>query len=160
MVGGGWLAIQTPNGVAYTRDGRLQLASTGQLTTILGYPVLDAGQAPITLDPTAGAISISRDGMITQRNQQIGALGLFSISPDAELVRGENASVIPSRPATPILEFMTNGVVQGFVENANINPVHELTKLIATSRSFEGVSSMYDTLDNAQRNAVRVLGGG
>lgn len=160
VVGGGWLAIQTPNGVAYIRDGRLQLASTGQLTTILGYPVLDAGRAPITLDPTAGAISISRDGMITQRNQQIGALGLFSISPDAELVRGENASVIPSRPATPILEFMTNGVVQGFVENANINPVHELLKLIATSRSFEGVSSMYDTLDNAQRNAVRVLGGG
>jgi flagellar basal-body rod protein FlgF len=160
VVGDGWLAIQTPNGVAYTRDGRMQMLGNGQLASVLGYPILDAGRGPILLDPTGGHISISRDGMITQRNQQVSAIGLFSISPDAELTRAVNSSVIPSRPATPILDFINNGVAQGFTENANINPVHELTKLIAASRSFEGASAMYDTLDNAQRNAVRTLGGG
>ena len=52
--GEGWLAIQTPNGTAYTRDGRLQVLETGELQTILGYPVLDAGGSPITLDPQGG----------------------------------------------------------------------------------------------------------
>jgi flagellar basal-body rod protein FlgF len=74
-------------------------------------------------------------------------------------MRGENSSVIPSKPATPILDFVRNGVVQGFVEGANVNPVHELTKLIAAQRSFEDVSAMQDLMDNSQRSAVRTLGG-
>jgi flagellar basal-body rod protein FlgF len=76
------------------------------------------------------------------------------------LTRGVNSSVIPSKPATPILEFVKNGVAQGFIESSNVNPVHELTKLIAASRSFENVNAMFDTLDTAQRDVIRTLGGG
>ncbi len=157
--GDGWLAIRTPGGVAYTRDGRLKMLETGEIQTIEGYPVLDAGNSPITLDPTAGPPSIFRDGMINQRDAQVGALGLFSIDPGAALTRGPNSSVIPSTPATPILDFSVNGLAQGFIEGANINPVTELTKLIAASRSFESVSSMNETLDSAQKDAIRTLGG-
>lgn len=157
--GTGWLAIRTPNGVAYTRDGRLKMLQTGELQTVEGFPVLDAGNAPITLDPTQGLPMISRDGMINQGTNQVGALGLFSIDPNAALTRGPNSSVIPSTPATPILEFSVNGVSQGFLEGANVNPMTELTKLISASRSFDNVTSMYDTLDSAQQNAIRTLGG-
>src|SRR5579883_3018620 len=31
--GDGWFAIQTPNGIAYTRDGRMQLTESGALQT-------------------------------------------------------------------------------------------------------------------------------
>jgi flagellar basal-body rod protein FlgF len=157
--GSGWLAIRTPNGVAYTRDGRLKMLQTGDVQTIEGFPVLDAGNSPIVLDPTQGPPTISRDGMINQGANQVGALGLFSIDPNASLTRGPNSSVIPSTPATPILEFSLNGVAQGFIEGANVNPITELTKLISTSRSFDNVSSMTDTLDSAQQNAIRTLGG-
>jgi flagellar basal-body rod protein FlgF len=157
--GEGWLAIRTPNGVAYTRDGRLKMMETGELRTMEGYPVLDAGNAPITLDPTLGPPMIFRDGMVNQGDIQVGALGLFSIDREAALTRGPNSSVIPSLPATPILDFSVNGITQGFIEGANINPMAELTKLITTSRSFESVNSVYDTLDSAQKDAIRTLGG-
>lgn len=160
VVGDGWLGIRTPAGVAYTRDGRMTMTEAGELQTIQGYPVLDAGGAPVVLDPTAGPPMIFRDGMINQGTNQIGAIGLFAIDRSATLTRGPNSSVIPSIPARPILEFSNNGVSQGFIEGANVNPITELTKLIATSRSFENMNSMYDTLDQAQRNAVRTLGGG
>ena len=159
VVGDGWLAVRAPTGVVYTRDGRLLMNEAGELTTLQGRPVLDAGNSPITLDPTAGPPTIFRDGMINQGANQVGALGLFSIPEDATLTRGENASVISDKPATPILDFVRNGVAQGFVENANVNPLHEMTKLIMTTRSFENVSAMYDTLDTAQRDAIRILGG-
>lgn len=159
VIGDGWLGIRTPAGVAYTRDGRMRMLETGELQTLEGYPVLDAGGAPITLNPTAGPPMIFRDGMINQGEFQMGALGLFSIDPGASLTRGVNSSVIPSVPARPILEFVKNGIAQGFVEGANINPVAELTKLISASRSFEDVSAMYDTLDQSQRSAIRILGG-
>ncbi len=157
--GDGWLAIRTPSGVAYTRDGRMKMTETGELQTVAGHPVLDAGNSVITLDPNAGPPMIYSDGMITQGTQQIGAIGLFSIDEGAALTRADNASVIPSKPATAILDFVRNGVVQGYIENANVNPVHEMTKLIMATRSFENVSAMQDMLDNSQRSAVRILGG-
>jgi len=46
--------IQTPEGVAYTRDGRLKMTETGDVQTMLGFPVLDAGGSPVSLDPNAG----------------------------------------------------------------------------------------------------------
>ena len=39
--------------------------NAGELQTLNGYPVLDAGGAPILLDPNAGPPTIARDGMIT-----------------------------------------------------------------------------------------------
>lgn len=159
VIGDAWLAIQTPQGVAYTRDGRMRMLETGEVQTLLGFPVLDAGGSPIVLDPSAGPPMIFRDGMINQGDRQIGALGLFDIDDAASLQRGENSSVIPSIPATPVVNFVRNGVAQGHLENANVNPVNEITKLIMTHRAFESAAAAYDLMDNAQRTAVRTLGG-
>ncbi len=160
VLGEGWLAIQTPNGVAYTRDGRLQVTESGDLQTILGFPVLDAGGSQITLDPSAGPPTISRDGMINQGARQAGALGLFEIDDSATLARGENSSIFPSTPANPILDFTRNGVIQGSIESANVNPLQEMTKLILASRNFDSMSAASDMMDSSQRNAVKTLGGG
>ncbi|MBI1867225.1 MAG: flagellar basal-body rod protein FlgF [Methylocystis sp.] len=159
VVGNAWLGIQTASGPAYTRDGRMQMLETGELQTVSGSPILDAGNSPLVLDPNAGPPMISRDGMINQGGRQVGAVGLFAIDDGASLTRGENSSVIPSIPATPVLDFQKNGVVQGSVEGSNVNPVHEMTKLILASRSFDSVSSLYDMLDSSQRSAIRTLGG-
>ena len=59
--GNGFLAVQTPRGERYTRNGSLQINATGQLVTSEGYPVLGDG-GPITLQPNDRAVSISRDG--------------------------------------------------------------------------------------------------
>lgn len=160
VVGDAWFAIQTPQGVAYTRDGRFKMLETGDVQTLLGYPVLDAGNAPIVLDPSGGAPMIFRDGTIQQGDRQFGAVGLFEIDEAAALKRGVNSSVIPSTPATPVVNFTRNGVAQGHLENANLSAVSEITKLIMAHRSFESASSAYDMLDSSQRAAVRMLGGG
>jgi flagellar basal-body rod protein FlgF len=160
VMGRSFLAIRTPDGTAYTRDGRMRMNESGELQTVSGFPILDAGNSAIILDPTAGPPMISRDGMINQSGRQIGALGLFTIDPSADLTRAPGASVVPSIPAVATLDFVRNGLQQGFVEGANVNPVHEMTRLIATSRSFDSVSSLNDLLDSSQREAIRTLGGG
>lgn len=160
VVGSAFFAIRTPDGVAYTRDGRMKMSETGDLQTVGGFPILDAGNSPVVLDPTAGPPMISRDGMINQAGRQIGALGLFTIGADANLTRGPSASVIPDKPATAVLDFVRNGVEQGVVEGANVNPIREMVKLISASRAFESVSSMNDLLDGSQRDAIKTLGGG
>jgi flagellar basal-body rod protein FlgF len=156
--GDAWLAIQTSAGPAYTRDGRMRMSETGELTTLNNQPVLDAGSAPIRLDPNAGAPRIARDGTIMQANRQIGALGLFRIDTNANLRRVENTAVLPDRPATPVLDFATAGVQQGFVERANVNPVLEMTKLIMVQHAFEAVVGSLKDSDASLQEAIRTLG--
>lgn len=156
--GDAWFAIQTPGGVAYTRDGRMQMQQTGELTTLQGYPFLDVGRAPLVLDPDADAPIITRDGMITQRGQQLGAVGLFSIDPNTKLDRFEGAAVIPQGAATEVLDFANNGVVQGFVEGSNVNPMMEISRMIAVSRAFEAASSVIEQTESSTQAAIRTLG--
>lgn len=157
--GDGWFAIKTPTGTAYTRDGRLNLTDTGTLQSINGAPVLDAGGTPIVLDATAGAPKIASDGMITQNGAQVGAIGLFSIDDQAKLTRTNYGGLVPDKPATPVLDFTSNGVAQGFVENSNANPVMEMTKLIMVSHAFDSVTNMVQTSELSLQEAIKTLGG-
>ena len=156
--GNGWIAIATPAGVAYTRDGRMRMTDEGSLVTLAGHAVLDAGNAPLTVDPAAGPAAIGRDGMITQNGRQIGAIGLFAIETAAGYRRFENSAVIPSTPATPVLSFAADGFVQGFVEDSNVNPVTEMTHLIFVTRAFESLAAAIDDSSNALRGAIQTLG--
>src|ERR1700733_394573 len=93
--GDGWFGIQTPQGPAYTRDGRVQIDESGTLRTMSGDPLLDAGGAPILVDSEAGPLAVSADGMITQNGRQVGAIGLFAIDSNATLRRGGDLGVGP-----------------------------------------------------------------
>jgi flagellar basal-body rod protein FlgF len=156
--GDAWLAIQTPSGTVYTRDGRMQISAGGELQSIAGYPLLDVGGAPIQLDPNAGPPQIAKDGMITQNNRQVGAVGLYAIDKDASLSRFENSGVIPDKPAAPVLDFNRYGVVQGYIEGSNVNPVWEMSELIRVSRSYEMVTTSIGQSHDSIREAIRELG--
>jgi flagellar basal-body rod protein FlgF len=156
--GTAWLAINTPGGTAYTRDGRLHMSATGELQSVEGYGVLDPGGSPLLIDPTAGEVHIGDDGTITQNGKQVGALGLFAIPAGASLDRAENASVIPSVPAQPVEDLVNNGVRQGYLEGANINPVLEMSRLIEVTRAFDSAAQAVSQNETAQQDAIRQLG--
>ncbi len=156
--GDAWLAVQTPAGAAYTRDGRMRMTDTGELVSLTNQPVLDVGGAPLRLDPNAGPPRIARDGTISQNERQVGALGLFMIDERANLTRVENASVVPDRPATPALDFAKVGLHQGYIERSNVNPVQEMTKLIMLQHAFEAVTSTLKDSDASLQDAIKTLG--
>jgi flagellar basal-body rod protein FlgF len=157
--GQSWLAVQTASGVVYTRDGRMQMSPTGELTTLTGNPVLDVSGSPLQLDASAGPPTIGKDGTLSQNGRQLGALGLFRMDPEARLSRGEGASVIADIQPTPELDFNSNGVIQGFIEKSNINPVLEMTRLIEVQRSFEAVSNVIRETETSMQDAMRLLSG-
>lgn len=158
VVGQAWFGVKTPQGVVYTHDGRMKMSPTGQLLSVNDDPILDAGGTGLILDPAAGPPTISADGMITQNGAQVGAIGLFSIDAAAKLTRASGSGVIPDRAATPILDFTSTGVVQGFVENSNVNPVLEITKLIDVQHSLDGVTQANQTADTSLQDAIKALG--
>lgn len=153
-----WLAIQTPEGTAYTRDGRLKMDPDGSLKTVSGYPLLDVGGAELQINPDGGPLKIAADGMITQQGRQLGAVGLFKIPDSAALTRFEASGVKTDKPAEPIVTFTDGGILQGHVEGANVNPVAEITHLISITRAFESIHASINNNSESQLNAIRALG--
>jgi flagellar basal-body rod protein FlgF len=158
--GGAYLSVNGTAGPVYTRDGRMRISAQGDLENMNGQQVLDAGGGPIQINPNRGTIRISRDGTISQNGERIGKIGLFAISPAAKLTRAEGASVVPDVPAEPVVDFVGNGIVQGYIENANVNPVLEMTRLISVTRAFEAMTAAADQSDRKLTDAIKALGTG
>jgi flagellar basal-body rod protein FlgF len=156
--GDAWLSVDVNGTQVYTRDGRMRMTDNGDLQTLNGNSILDAGGAPITLDPNGGVPQIAHDGTITQKGRKFGAIGLYRISENAKLTRAENSGVIPSLTPEAALDFSNVGVVQGYVEQSNVNPVQEITQLISVQRAFEGITNSMNLADTALQEAIKTLG--
>ncbi|KXF76030.1 flagellar biosynthesis protein FlgF [Paramesorhizobium deserti] len=156
--GDAWLSLATPQGQVYTRDGRMRMTPEGELVSVMGHPVLDAGGQPIVINPNGGAPKISSDGAIYQNGAQVGGVGLFSIASDAKLIYAGNSAVIPDVPAQPVVDDMSVGVVQGAIEGSNVDGVMEMTRLISVSRAFEQVDALLRQQENTLTEAVKTLG--
>lgn len=155
--GDAWFAVQTPNGRAYTRDGRLHIAATGELLTVDNLPLLDAGGTAMLVDPAGGEIRIGADGAMTQGANRVGTLGLFTLPAGAKLTRQGNA-VIPDRPGLPVQDFSSLGVRQGYVEGSNVDPIQEMTRLIAVQRTFEMAAQAVQQSEDQTSETIRTLG--
>lgn len=157
--GDAWFNIETPAGPALTRDGRFTLTEGGDLVTLRGYPVLDAGGGPIQIDGTAGEIAVSADGAILQNGTQIAALGLLEADFSQGFVRVENCAVIPAVQPEPVVDRFDVGILQGFVEESNVNAVQEMSQLIMVTRSFDNVTSLMRDSESTLNQAIKTLGG-
>ncbi|MDZ4843316.1 MAG: flagellar basal-body rod protein FlgF [Hyphomicrobium aestuarii] len=157
--GDAYFAIATPAGTAYTRDGRFRASATGDLETLEGFRVLDSGGAPLQINPALGPVQIARNGLASQNGNRIGTIGLFKLPVDAALSRGPGAGLVSDKPGETVIDFSATGIAQGYVEGANVNPMLEMTRMIAVSRSFEALSASMDQSDRKLVDAIRALGG-
>ncbi|MAS12317.1 MAG: flagellar biosynthesis protein FlgF [Nitratireductor sp.] len=155
--GEAWFALDTPAGTVVTRDGRFTMRETGELVSIDGHPVLDAGGAPLLLAPLAGPPEASADGTLRQNGQLVGAIGLYAFAPSQDYARFGNSGFV-ANDAQPVIDQPDVGVAQGFVEEANVNPVLEMMNLIEVQRTFEHVSALMSDSDTALKDAIKLLG--
>lgn len=156
--GNAWFAIETPGGPVMTRDGRFTMLETGDLVTLEGYPVLDAGGAPIQLEAQGGPPEAGADGTLRQNGRLVAALGLFEFQPGLNFTRFGNSGVVPYGPPEPVVDRMDAGIAQGFIEDSNVNPVHEITRLIQVQRAFEHISALMRDSEQALDQAISTLG--
>lgn len=156
--GAAWLGLDTPAGRVLTRDGRLQITENGELKTLDGFAVVDPSGRPILLDPNGGTVSIGTDGAVTQAGEPVGSIGLFEMSPNANLVRYSNSGVIPDLAPVPVIDFTNLGMRQGYIEGSNVDPIMEMTKLIMVQRAFESAAMAVQAGEDLTQQAITSLG--
>jgi flagellar basal-body rod protein FlgF len=157
--GDAWFQLDTPAGKVLTKDGRFTLTDTGELVSIRGYPVLDAGGGAIQLDRTGGEPKVGSDGMIYQDGKQAGSIGLFEADISKGYLRYENSGVMPTETPRPVTDRFNVGVQQGYLENSNVNAMHEITQLIEVNRAFESMTSLTKDSESSFDEAIKTLGG-
>lgn len=155
--GNAWFGIETPAGFVVTRDGRFTMAQDGALVTLAGHPVVDPGGAPIQLRPQGGPPELGEDGFIRQGGQQVAALGLFAFDPPPNFQRFGGSGIVANGDPDPIVDSPSVGIVQGHVENSNIDPLRELTQLIQVQRTFEEAAALSETGEQSLQQTIRAL---
>jgi flagellar basal-body rod protein FlgF len=155
--GQGFFAVSTPDGDRYTRDGHFRMDDQGKLVTQDGKTVQGEGGGDITIDPEKSPVTIASDGTISQGEERVGKIGV---------VRFDNLSVL-EKSGDNLLKNTSNAVPvaapdalvrQGMLEQSNVKPIVEVTRLIEVSRAYEQVSRMMDAEADLSRRSIERMG--
>lgn len=151
LQGAGFLEVQTAQGIRYTRDGRLKLDTEGQLVTLDGDPVLGEGAQPILVPQGTGLVTIGQDGQLTARNGTIGKLAVVSFDQLQGLVAEEHGRYETDETPNPDTETT---VRQGMLEESNVQPILEMTRLMQASRAAGLTKNFQDQESDRHKNAI------
>lgn len=129
--GQGFFAVQTPQGVRYTRAGDFSLDAQGHLVTPQGYLVLSTALTPIQAGPGA---QISVGGQVTSPGGGAGqVIGVWN--PAAGQIADVGGGFFSASGAVPALS--TAQLVPGYLEGSNVSAPEVLGQMIQVLRQFE-----------------------
>ncbi len=173
--GDGWFAVQTPalsnanvgfggfgNNEAYTRQGNLRLTEDGTLETSNGEIVL-GDNGPIVLPLPVSNIQISADGTITVQpegapsteTEEIDRIKL--VNPDVRLLEKGSDGLFRRKDGQNEFADANVQVRGGTLESSNVNPLYEMTDMIALQRQFEMHLKLMKTAEEIDASSAALL---
>ncbi len=163
--GDGWFKIQMPDGTfTYTRDGSFQEDSQGRIVTAQGNVV----QPTITIPQNATGLTINSQGQVSvtvpgSTNSQI--LGQFTITrfTNNAGLQAQGSNLFTATPASgPPQDGLaaTDGsgsLLQGFLEQSNVEAVTEISNLIQAQRAYEMNSKVITAADEMLQTTAQLM---
>ena len=163
--GSGFFQVEMPDGnTAFTRAGNLKLDGDGRLTTSDGFPI----QPEIVIPEDAREITISQTGLVSAlvgddtTSTELGNIELADFVNEAGLIAiGRN--LFRETDASGAAALGTPGsdgygtLLQGYVENSNVNLVEEMAHMITTQRAFEINSNVVSTSDEMMQTTTNMV---
>ncbi|HEX2942253.1 MAG TPA: flagellar basal-body rod protein FlgF [Rhodopila sp.] len=154
LSGDGYFTINTKNGPRLTRDGRFGPMPDGTLADSSGNPVLDVNGKPIKIPPTEVRVAIAGDGSVSSESGTLGKIGVVQPKDPMAMQAEGGTTFIANSPTTPV---RSPGIVQGAVEDSNVQPVLEMTRMIDTQRQFQFVTQVIQAESDRQQNAIQKI---
>lgn len=152
LTGDAYLAVQTPQGVRYSRDGALTRSAQGQLVQANGSgAVLGQSGRPISIPADTKDIVITPRGGILADGKSVGQLRLVSVTR-ASGASKQGGNLFAQASAAPAGPGAT--VHQGYLETSNVSVVNELVAMISIQRAYETDQKMVQSEDDATNKAV------
>lgn len=154
--GGGFLTLETPNGLRYTRGGTLNVNTLGQLVDAGGRIV--AGQnGPVVIprDTPVEDVKIASDGTVSTLTGEIGKLKLVEFNDVGQELTPAGYGTFQAADDTAAQPATKTKIVQGFQESSNVKVMDEMVNLMTLSRIYE---MNVNVLKRRGENSSAVLG--
>ncbi|MEF3048084.1 flagellar hook-basal body complex protein [Pseudotabrizicola sp. L79] len=152
--GDAFFLVATPEGERLTRSGAFTPSPDGVLVNADGYALLDAGAAPVPAPVGATTVSISSDGTLSADGQPVAAVGLWQPVEPADL-RYQSGTLLQADEWEPA----ENGtILQGHLEDSNVNPLTEISRMIEVQRAYEMGQQFLQSEDQRQKSVLQTLG--
>ncbi len=162
--GKAFFEVLTPSGIKFTRKGIFSLAKDGTLVTDQGNPILISRDEATNIDSPQDrivriegqAVQINQKGEIFSNKKNLGRLSLIEFK-NQSLLKKEGNSLYINNDTNNELEQHSSRILQGFIEQSNVNAVEEMAKLIKANRHFESIQRVIKTYDNISQKSVNDL---
>jgi flagellar basal-body rod protein FlgF len=151
--GEGFFLIETPQGERLTRAGSFTPNAEGELVTPDGHRLLDAGGAPVFVPPDA-KVALARDGTLSANGAPVAQIGLWR-PVDPLALRHQSGTLFDGGEVEPV---ETATVLQGMLEESNVQPVSEIARMIEVQRAYELGQKFLDAEDERVRGVIQALG--
>ncbi|MDF1619856.1 flagellar hook-basal body complex protein [Pseudothioclava nitratireducens] len=152
--GQGFFMIETPQGPQLTRAGSFTPSPEGELVTPDGYRLLDQGGGPIFVPTGAGPVSLAQDGTLSANGTPIAQIGMFMPADPNDLKHVGGTRFSAEGGAVPV---ETATILQGYVEESNVDPVSEIARMIEVQRAYEMGQTFLDREDQRIRSVISTL---
>ncbi len=144
LSGNGYLTVQTPRGLRYTRQGSLAVSKQDVLTTREGNVVLGEN-GPIQLGP--GTVRIDEQGSVYLDGNVIDRLKLVTFGDPQALKREGDSLMAPVNDAVKAVPAQPE-IRQGYLEQSNVNAVASVVGMVGILRHFEAIQKSVNLLMN------------
>lgn len=162
--GEAYLAVTTPQGTLYTRDGRMHTGPDGTLLDGNGNAIQSGDGQPIQLPEDYQLVLIKGDGTVTVRvnnqPQDVGQIGLFR--PNDPLGLRKNGDGMLTAPPGSMQTVDTadpsSRLVQGSLEGSTVQPVKEIANMTELSRAYERLQTLLTDDNDRESKMIEALG--
>ncbi len=152
--GDGFFAVETANGIRYTRNGQFQLGNTGEIITDTGSKVLGQG-GPIYIPKDGGEILVDKKGIIKINGKEIGRLMITNFNDLTKLIPTGNSTftALDDSIIDDTGEKKYN-VTQGYLESSNVSVVTEMVDMITNMRTYEASNNVIKTFSELMEKLI------
>lgn len=155
--GTGFFAVSTADGIFYTRAGYFTINKDYEIITHSGKKLLDINKGTITLPENYSNVIIRQDGRITIDNEELTQIGIFKFN-NLNLLKNIGSNLFTSKEADSLSEETEFKILQGFIEQSNVNKVKQLTTLVEVQRDAGVVTNLLNSYDELTKNTISKLG--
>ena len=149
-----FFAVETGEGIQYTRAGNFTLNAEGTLITSEGYPVVGDGGA-LVVDGSQAYITAS--GALMVDGENVGTLQVTRFE-DVQNLQPKGGCRFALRDGATTGENVEANLVPGAVELSNVSAVSSIIDLISTNRAFSLYEKTARTIDEMNNIAVQQVG--
>ena len=151
IAGDGFFTVDTPRGPRLTRAGRFTPQPDGTIADDAGAALLDTAGQRLRLSAADVTLTVTADGALSSENGRIGRIGVVQPG-DAMRMQAEGSTDLRSDSATDAVEQPR--IVQGALEDSNVHPVIEMTRMMAGLRSFQFAAQFVEAEAGRVQSAI------